>query len=286
MDRRHFLWTSSATMGGLVASRAVPAFGQSQGLRHLDTIGLQLFTVRQDFTRDANATLAAVADIGYTEVELFSLYAPEAWTTRDLRTALDRAGLAARSAHVVSALLYRGWERHLEVASALGCQYIVCATPASGERRTLRDWHEMAQLFNRVGEMARQAKLQFGYHNHDFEFARLEGQVPYDVPLTETDPALVQFELDLYWITKGGGNPLDYMSQWPGRFFAFHVKDMDATAQRGMADVGAGIIDFAKIFGHAEHAGIKHYFVEHDTPAPPAIESVRRSYAYLQKLRF
>jgi sugar phosphate isomerase/epimerase len=290
VNRRHFLSSAAATFGALVSWRGLgaaaaaaetPAIGERLG-----RIGLQLYTVRQDLARDLEATLAAVAAIGYQEVEFFSPHSTGRGSPREVRAALDRAQLAAPSTHVSSALLYRGWDRHLDAVAALGCRYVVCAGVSPEERRGVRDWHELAAVFNRAGEAARSAGLRFGYHNHDFEFAALEGRVPYDILLSETDPALVRLELDLYWIVKASADPLAYFARWPGRFFAVHVKDMDATSQRGMSDVGAGTIDFARIFAHGRSAGLEHYFVEHDAPAPPAMESARRSYAYLRRLRF
>src|SRR3989442_1446589 len=119
----------------------------------------------------------------------------------------------------------------------------------------------------------------------DFELARLGGRVPYDVLLAETDPKLVALELDLYWITKGGGKPLAYFARYPGRFHMVHVKDMDKTRARGFADVGRGVIDFKKIFARSAQAGIKHYFVEHDQPADP-FASIEASFNYLKRLEF
>ncbi len=113
-----------------------------------------------------------------------------------------------------------------------------------------------------MGESCREAGLRFGYHNHDFEFETIDGQIPFDVLLDETDPGLVDFELDLFWITKGGEDPLRYFERYPGRFTLCHVKDMAAGGE--MVDVGAGGIDFAAIFARAEQAGLKHFFVEHD----------------------
>jgi sugar phosphate isomerase/epimerase len=289
VNRRHFLTSAAATFGALASRRGLGAAAAATATptigERLGRIGLQLYTVRQEVARDLEATLAAVAAIGYQEVELFSPYSAGR-SPRELRAALDRAQLAAPSTHVSSGLLYRGWDRHLDAVAALGCRYVVCAGLSPDERRGMRDWHELAAVFNRAGETARSAGLQFGYHNHDFEFAALEGGVPYDTLLAETDPALVRLELDLYWIAKANADPLTYFARWPGRFFAVHVKDMDATAQRGMTEVGAGTMDFARIFARARLAGLKHYFVEHDAPAPPAIESARRSYAYLRRLTF
>jgi sugar phosphate isomerase/epimerase len=109
--------------------------------------------------------------------------------------------------------------------------------------------------------------------------------LPYDVLLAETDPKLVQLEMDLYWITKGGQDPLAYFGRWPGRFPMVHVKDSAGPPDHRMVEVGAGKIDFKKIFAHSDQAGIRHYFVEHDEPADP-FASIRASCEYLKRLEF
>ena len=137
-----------------------------------------------------------------------------------------------------------------------------------------------------MGEQARAAGIRFAYHNHDFEFARLEGRwLPYDALLERCDPRHVAFEMDLYWITKGGQDPLAYFARWPGRFPMVHVKDSMGPPDNKMADVGAGKIDWKRIFSKEQQAGIKHFFVEHDQPAD-AFASIRASCEYLKRLEF
>ena len=138
----------------------------------------------------------------------------------------------------------------------------------------------------RAGEDCKKAGIQFGYHNHDFEFAAMEGQMPFDYLLKQTDPKLVKIELDLYWITKARQQPEKYFAMYPGRFELFHVKDMDNTPKEFFAEVGRGLIDFKSIFQQSKKAGVKHYFVEQDeTPGSP-FDSIKISYDYLSKLKF
>ena len=154
----------------------------------------------------------------------------------------------------------------------------------AGERRTIDDCKRIAALFNRAGETAQTRKIQFAYHNHDFEFVPIDGKIGYDVLLAETDPTLVRFQMDIYWITKAGRDPLDYFAKWPGRFPMLHIKDM--SPDQGFADVGKGTIDFKRIFRRAGPAGVKHYFYEQDvTPGSP-FDSAKVSYEYLKRLRF
>ena len=128
--------------------------------------------------------------------------------------------------------------------------------------------------------------VQFAYHNHDYEFAPLEGQIPYDLLLERTDPSVVRLEMDLYWTFKGGASPVEYFERYPGRFHLLHVKDMDSTPRRFFADVGKGVIDFKSIFAQSRKAGVRHYFVENDEPAGSPFDSLRVSFEYLRRLEF
>jgi sugar phosphate isomerase/epimerase len=249
----------------------------------LGPIGIQLYTVRRELAKDVEGTLAKLAAIGYREVE-FAGY-PEG-TAKSLRAILDRLHLRAPSGHVGTQALRTDWARTLEQAAAVGQRYVVVAFIPQEERRTADDWKRIAAAFNRAGEAAKAAGLQFCYHNHDFEFVPLDGALPYDLLLAGTDPRLVRLELDLYWITKGGRDPLDYFAKWPGRFPLVHVKDMDATPNKFFADVGKGTIDFRRIFRRARQAGIEHYFYEQDeTPGSP-FDSAKASYEYLRALTY
>jgi len=246
--------------------------GQRPGL------GIQLYTLRGILPDDFEGTLARLAEIGYREVEFAGYHGRE---PAAVRAALARAGLAAPSAHVPIEALENDWPRTLEAARTIGHQWLVVAWVPEELRPDLDGWRRVAERFNHAAAAAREAGLGFAYHNHDFEFVPLEGRVPYDVLLEETDPDLVRLELDLYWITKGGHDPLDYFQRFPGRFPLVHVKDMGEDG--GMVDVGRGTIDFARVIARAEQAGITHWFVEHDVPADP-LRTARVSYQNLRAL--
>jgi sugar phosphate isomerase/epimerase len=247
----------------------------------LDKVGLQLYTVRDLMKADFEGTLARVAEIGYKEVE-FAGYFDH--SPADVRAILARHGLSAPSTHIAFENDNQ-WKAALDTAKTIGHEYIVMPWIPADRRKTLDDWKNFAQVFNRAAQMAHDAGIQFAYHNHDFEFPKLDGQVPYDVLLQNTDPKLVQLEIDLYWITKAGQDPLNYFSRWPGRVPLVHVKDSAGPPEHKMADVGAGKIEWKRIFAKREQAGIKHFFVEHDQPPQP-FEDIAASYRYLSQLEF
>lgn len=263
---------------------ATIAAGHSEFLKErLGPIGIQLYTVRDQFSKDPEGTLARLAQIGFKQVE-FAGYPPG--SAQDVRKMLDRHGLTAPSNHAGLRAADETWERALEFAVEVGQKFITVPSFGGNDRRTLDGIKRVAARFNQAGEAARKHGLTFSYHNHDFEFAPVEGAVPYDVLLAETDPKLVTFEMDLYWITKGGKDPLDYFAKWPGRFPQVHVKDMDKTEKKFFADVGTGTIDFARIFRKAKQAGIRHYYYEQDdTPGDP-FSSAETSYRYLRGMSF
>jgi sugar phosphate isomerase/epimerase len=248
--------------------------------RSLERIGVQLYTVRTEMQRDVEATLARVAEIGYRDVE-FAGYFDH--TPAQIAALLQRHSLASPSTHIGLDQMRDDWERVLNDAAEIGHEYVTIPSVAPEDRGTVDDWKRVAALFNERAAQARAAGLRFAYHNHDFEFAGIDGIVPFDVLLADTDPALVDFELDIYWITRAGFDPLDYFTRFPGRFRMTHLKDSAGPPDHDMTDVGSGSIDFARIIAAANDAGVRHHFVEHDEPADP-ISSIRSSYQYLAGL--
>jgi sugar phosphate isomerase/epimerase len=175
------------------------------------------------------------------------------------------------------------WPKALDDAHVIGQSFIVCPFIDEKLRSEPDGWKRVGETFNRAGEASKKAGIQFGYHNHNFEFKPQDGKLPYDILLAETDPNLVKMEMDLFWITKGGQDPLKYFDRYPGRFPLVHVKDMKKDGE--MTEVGSGTIDFKRIFAQSDKAGIQHYFVEHDQPKSP-LDSSKASFEYLQQLRF
>jgi sugar phosphate isomerase/epimerase len=283
MNRRAFLQQASCgAVVGLCTARS-GVRGASPAKRRLSKIGLQLYTVRRELEKDFAGTLGKVSALGYLEVEFAGYFKH---TPQEVRNTLARYQLSAPSAHITTAELRGNLQEAIDAAQVIGHQYLVCGYLPAEERRSLDDYQKLVELLNRAGERLRKVGIQFGYHNHDFEFVTMDGQLPYDMILAGTDPQLVKMEIDLYWITKGGQDPLKYFSLYPGRFPLIHVKDMDGTPKHFFTEVGQGTIDFRKIFAAAQKAGVQHYFVEQDeTPASP-FSSIKLSMDYLKRLEF
>jgi len=275
-DRREFMTTLGAL--GLSGVGFLCSGCASGAPRRLDRIGVQLYSVRSAMEESVEHTLERIAAIGYREVEFAGYFGR---SPQQIRNTLDANNLSAPAAHLPLEMLEDDWETTVELATTVGHKYLVVPAIPAENRTTLDDYRSLAERFNRVGERAREAGLAFGYHNHDFEFAPLDGQIPYDIFVEETDPTLVVFEMDLFWIAVAGSDPVAYFNSHPGRFHLVHAKDMSADGS--MTDVGAGTIDFASLFALREQAGIRHYIVEHDNPAEP-FESVAASYQHLSQL--
>jgi sugar phosphate isomerase/epimerase len=248
----------------------------------IDKIGLQLYTVRRELQKDFEGTLARIAGIGYREVEFAGYYER---TPQQVKAIIDKNNLAAPSAHMGLKAMRQDLSTLIEAAQVIGHRYLVLAYLTPEERKTLDDYKGVIESLNKAGETCQKAGIQLAYHNHDFEFPPIDGVVPYDLMLKETNANLVKMELDLYWITKARQSPASYFAAHPGRFALAHVKDMDNTPKQFFTEVGRGVIDFKQLLPQAKKAGIKHFFVEQDECPGSPLDSIKISYDYLHGLR-
>ena len=282
-NRREFLKTTAAfTAATLILPMAACAPKKK-------TIGLQLYTVRHKIQQDLKSTLEKVAQIGYNSVEAAGYNVTDGTfygtPLKEFVSLLNGLGMPLNSSHTVFEL--DSAEKVIGDAAAAGVKYIIYPYLADQFRTNLDGWKATAEKFNKMGEIARKNGIQFGYHNHNFEFVKMDDQIPYDILISQTDPSLVTFEMDLYWVTRGGQNPIDYFKKYPGRFQLWHVKDMVKTDDMFFAPVGTGRIDFAAIFAEKEAAGMKYFFVEQDSfKDMDPFESIEISYKYLNQAKF
>ena len=280
--RRTFLATLGVAAIGIASRDALADGVLLAPHRKLKKVGLQLYTVRDLMKADLPGTLRKVAQIGYKEVEFAGYYGR---TPAQIRALLKQNGLTSPSSHIGLDILEKDSVRAFADAKAIGHQWVTMPYIPEERRKTVDDWNKIIDLLNQLGPQAKAEGLRLAYHNHDFEIRPVDGVRPLDMMLSKTDPALVDFEMDLYWVVFGGGDPLDFFNRYPKRFALVHVKDSAGPPDNKMVDVGKGTIDFPKIFAQSDKAGIKHYFVEHDQPADP-IATIRNSYKYLSTVRF
>ena len=259
-------------------------------------IGLQLYTVRDAMQKDPVGTLAKVASIGYNSLEGATYTGSQKFYGMDpaaFLKVLKQNGLIMPSSHYrlgeekVNGQIQKGtmmseWDKAVDDAAAVGIKYMVCAYLSEPERGGIDHYKVVADALNKACERCKKSGIQLCYHNHDFEFQKQGSTLPYDI-LLNTDKNLVKMEMDLYWVSKAGRDPIDLINQHPGRFPLFHVKDMDNTPAKAFTEVGNGTIDFKRIFKAAEKAGMKYFFVEQDkTPGDPFV-SIAKSISYIKK---
>ncbi|MDR6567223.1 MULTISPECIES: sugar phosphate isomerase/epimerase family protein [Chitinophaga] len=319
-SRRSFIQQTGLIAAGMMLPGALAAMTGNKALPK--KIGLQLYTLREQLAKDPKGTLAKVAGIGYKEVETFYGFQGaddkgEFWGLKpaELNAVLKQHQLSTPSGHYqLNDYLTKGngnadaLQPQIDLAAALGQQYfIVPVLPLSlwDKKLGADDYKFMAEQLNKAGEQCKKANLKIGYHNHYWEFKPLadSNSTGYEIMLKETDPALVAFELDLFWAVKSGRDPITLFKEAPGRFVAWHVKDMDKANTASLtasgtenktsmellsgvtfAEVGTGSINFSKIFAQAKLAGVKHLFVEQDKITIDPFDSVTQSYKYVKNV--
>lgn len=280
-------------MAGMAGTAFVPnIWANPWGL----PLGIQLYTVRNDLKSNFAGVLGKLAAMGYKEVEAGFTDSGDidfnGGPVTEFRKMLESAGLRVPSCHFPVPKDDADWGASIERAHKLNLQYMLCAGPPGGTN-SLDAWKRAGDFFNHLGTLCRDAGMQFAYHNHNHEFVVYDGVIAYDELLRSTDPALVKMELDCFWMTFAGKDPVEYMRKYPGRFPLLHIKGLKAGYKpttghfegNPFTEVGNGVIDWKRIFVAARLGGLKHYYVEQDQWDRPSLESAAISAAYLKKLQ-
>jgi sugar phosphate isomerase/epimerase len=282
LTRRNFLKSSAAALPALALRNQAGLPAPHQPL------GVQLYTVRSLVEKDPlPGILKQIRAIGYQEVEVF----PTVYThpAKELRQMIDDAGLSAPSGHFD----YDGFEGKISYANQLGLNWMVCPMLPKGQQSSWDGFRAAAKQFNEWGNRVQNAGMRFAFHNHDYEFKPYNGKTGYQILLDETDSNLVFFEMDCYWVTQAGIDPVEMLHKLGHRVRMLHLKDrkpgfppsyeMDKSSAH-FAEVGHGSIDWKAVIDTAHGMDIEYYFVEQDqTPGNP-IDSIRSSYQYLRTI--
>ena len=309
-------------LGCRSAAPAEGAMASTAPLDRVGPIGVGLFTLPKSLDQDFDGTLAMIAGLGYREVELFGPYpfsvpaAQAGWkgaaasiglspsgsgffgrTARQVRDSLDRAGLVSPSMHVDLDTLRDRLDQVGEAAHEIGWRYCGIASIPEDRRRTLDDYRRMADELNAIGVRAKPMGFKVLYHNHGYGLTPMDGQIPVRVLFDRLDPDVVALEMDVMWTVAGGGDPVQLLDAYPRLYRLMHVKDMTRQARftRGgdmqdvmalfplMTTVGAGVLDFKRILGHAKRNGVRHFYVEQDLASDPRAQ-LAASVRYLRDL--
>lgn len=267
---------------------------------YLQTIGLQLYTLRDQLEQDAEGTLRALADMGYQQVELM-----DTRQIAKLKPIADDLGLAVHSSFLLWTTITGNWdvvphekdqsfsfEKVLEQANSAKLDHLVFGYMMKEERSTIDQYKRYCDLLNEAGAKAKAAGIQLCYHNHSFEFGAIDGVIPFDVLTERLDPELVPFELDVFWVSIGGQDPIAMMEKLRGRIRLLHLKnkkqgmptnyDEAAVPKEAFRELGNGVINIPAIVKKAEEIGVKYCFVEQDQ-SPDPINSVGESISFAKE---
>ncbi|MFB9079517.1 sugar phosphate isomerase/epimerase family protein [Flavobacterium procerum] len=286
ISRRAFMINSTLATVGILAMPAMAFNSQKRD------IGLQLYTLRNELSKDVKTVLEKVSKAGFTSVETYGFSTKDQFwgvTPTELKKMLDANGLKAVSGHYNSgSFLVDGdlseLKASIEAAKILKSRYLTIPWVDEPFRRNLQDYKIIASRLSQAAVLCRESDLQLVYHNHDFEFQKHNGITGYEILLSETDKNSVYFELDLYWVIHSGNDPLKLFRENPGRFKLWHVKDMDKNNPTLNTEVGNGSIDFKAIFEEASLSGMKYYFVEQENNfALDSFQSIKSSCDFISK---
>jgi len=277
--RRDFLKTTATVA---IGSMIVPSLYSFKVTKV--PYGLILYTVRKEMKKNPERTLKNIADDGYKALEAAGYKDGLFYNMKPIRfkKLVDSLGMKLISSH--THITFDNVQKVADDAAEAGIKYVVNPMMKGG---SIDNFKKGADNYNKFGEIFKKNDVRFAYHNHAYEFKKIDSIIPYDILLQRTQADLVAMEMDLYWITYGGHNPWEYFAKYPGRFELWHVKDMKDDAKKDMTTVGSGIIDFKKIFSLSKEAGLKYYFVEQDTALEhPPLENIKISLDYIKKMNF
>ncbi|PLT29941.1 sugar phosphate isomerase/epimerase family protein [Peribacillus deserti] len=245
--------------------------------------GLQLWTVKDAAERDFLGTLRRVGQMGYHGVEFAGFHNTPAEV---LRKEMSEAGLSAAGSHTSIEMLEGNLKEVFQYNKTIGNHLIVCPWLPEERRKTEADYLELAALFNTIGKECQEEGFLFAYHNHDFEFTQFGGKTGYEILLTQTDPNFVSFELDCYWVSYSGYDPLELLTKYPDRFCSLHLKDMKIVDGRKRSiEIGTGQLDFAALLNNAKHLpNLNWCIVEQEQFDRDPLESCKISIDYLTAL--
>ncbi len=254
----------------------------------LDEFGIQLYTLRDQMPDDPKGILRQLSTFGFTQIEGFEGDQGMFWNMphMDFKKYINDLGMQMISSHCN---IFENFEEKAGQAAEVGMAYLIC--PYIGPQKSVEDWKKVTEQFNDCGRICKENGIRFAYHNHEYTFKAFSGMIPQDFLMENTDPELVDHQMDIYWVVTGGADPIHYLKKYPNRFRLCHVKDrmkgVPLDERSASCDLGTGSIDFPRILGQADKLGMKYYILEqerydHSTP----LQSAKRGAEYLSKLVF
>jgi sugar phosphate isomerase/epimerase len=285
--RRDFLKTAGLAGAGLMMAPWLSSCKGTQALSKASrNFGLQLYTLRDVLPSDPAGVLKQVASFGYKQIESYEGAKGMFWGMKntEFKKLMDDLGMKIVASHCN---INENFERKAAEAAAIGMNYLIC--PWLGPQKTIEDYKRAAAKFNQLGEVCRKNGMRFAYHNHDYSFLPVEGQLPQDVMMQQTDAALVDYEMDIYWVATAGQDPEDWFDKYPNRFRLCHIKDRRKGATQSDRDasviLGTGSLDWKDILKKAGARGMEYFIVEQEAYANTTpIDATRANAAYMKSL--
>lgn len=253
----------------------------------LSSFGIQLYSVKEDMAVDAQATMRSLAGYGYKQFEGFDGGKGILWGMQpaEFKTLMTEIGVSMVASH---ANVFENLDAQAAQAAEVGMKYLIC--PWIGPQKSIDDYKKKADEFNQIGEKLKSHGIKFAYHNHDYTFVTQEGVLPQDVLMDNTDPALVDYEMDIYWVHVANAKPAEYLAKYPGRFRLCHLKDAEAGTgdphQRGVL-LGSGEIPYADLIKQSQELGMEYFIVEQERfPSGTPMEAAQANAKYLAALEY
>lgn len=279
VSRRSFIKGVTAA-GTLAAAFPKKLLANSMG----NQFGIQLYTIRNLVKEDFPGSMQILADIGFTTIETaeYSNRKFYGYDPADFLNTVKAFGLNPLSSH--SYISRSNISQTIEDTAKAGMKYLVQPVVPEAIRKSLDDYKRIADDLNSFGEQCKNSGLTFAYHNHNFEFEKIESLIPYNLLLENTDPDLVTMELDTYWMVYGGYQPTAYFNLFPGRFKLLHVKDMAEGEDKKSTEIGSGLINFPEIFEMKDLSGMENFFLEQEEFDLDPWNSLAQSFNYMKTL--
>jgi sugar phosphate isomerase/epimerase len=287
-NRRNFIRFTGAAATGLALSNLTGnSLFAMEAPKSLSTFGIQLYTLRDIIPGDPKGVLKSLASFGYKQIESYEGAKGMFWgmSHTDFKQYMDDLGMKIISSHCD---INTDFEKKAAEAAAIGMKYLIC--PYKGPQKSIDDFKRFADEFNQKGEICKKNGIRFAYHNHDYSFKAIDGQNPQEEMMNNTDPSLVDFEMDIYWVVAAGVDAEAWFKKYKNRFRLCHVKDRSKNPGtdngKNSVDLGTGSIDWTKILKSARKNGMQYFIVEQEAyPNGSSLEAAKVDAAYMKTLK-
>jgi sugar phosphate isomerase/epimerase len=285
LSRRSFLKKSGLLAGGaaLTSLSFLQSCASSEEMEEAtNTFGIQLYTLRDIIGDDPRGVISSLAEFGYKQIESYEGSMGIFWgmSHSEFKQFLDDQGLTLVSTH---ANVFENYQQKVDQLAEIGATYITC--PYIGPQESIDDFYELAEQFNELGQIANDAGLKFAYHNHAYSFEEVDGEIPQVVMMDNTDPNLVDYQLDMYWVRAAGEDVSAWLQRYPNRFTSGHVKDYSGGENPESVVLGTGTMDYPSILDVAQQNGMEYFIVEQEAYAGTTpLDAARSNAEYMQTL--